>query len=136
MKYRKTSNPTFILLLIIAGIFFPAFSVIAGQASQPDAEVVMAKGNVVDYENRSKEGQKFLSELSYLLPTTHFEPLVLFLLGTTILSIVTGINLLRSRKMGFPLNSAPQADLPGQLNMNPRKSPVEKNEAAQLTQGR
>jgi hypothetical protein len=126
----KTGNPTFILLLLIAGILISVSPADAEQASAQNAELVIAKSSVADHSNHSKEGQKTLSEFFYPLPTTQFEPLLLLLLGTVLLSIVTGINLLRSRKLGFPLHSPPQREVPGQAAFGARKSPAEKNEAA------
>lgn len=128
MKHKKTSSSTIIFLLLVAGIIFSIFSVQAGQ--QTDAKLAMAKSSVVDHNSSSKEGQKYFSEVYYPLPTTHFEPLLLFMLGTILLSIVTGINLLRARKIEFPLHSGGQADLPGQAKFGGRKPSADKNEAA------
>jgi hypothetical protein len=129
MKHKKTRSSTFIFLLLVAGIIFSIFSVKAGQGQHSDAEIAMAKTSVVDPTSSSKEGQKFFSEVSYPLPTTHFEPMLLFMLGTILLSIVTGINLLRARKIEFPLHSVGQADLPGPAQFGGRKPSADKNEA-------
>jgi hypothetical protein len=130
MKHTKTSSSTFIFLLLVAGIIFSIFSVQAGQEQAPEADIALAKSSVVDHNSSSKEGQKFFSEVSYPLPTTHFEPLLLFMLGTILLSIVTGINLLRARKIEFPLHSVGQAKLSGQTKFGGRTPPADNNEAA------
>jgi hypothetical protein len=130
MKHTKTSSSTFIFLLLVAGIIFSIFSVQAGQGQAPEAKIALAKSSVVDPNSGSEEGQKFFPEVSYPLSTTHFEPLLLFMLGTILLSIVTGINLLRARKIEFPFHSVGQGKLSGQTKFGGRTPPADKNGAA------
>jgi hypothetical protein len=127
MKHIKTPSPIYLLLPLIAGIIFCACIL---QVQKQGTEIAMAKSNAIDYDNNSKEGQNFRTEFSYGLPAKHFEPFLLFMLGTIILSIVTGINLLRSRKVAFPLHSVNPADLINQTKVGAQKSPNHKNEAA------
>ena len=127
MKHIKTPSPIYLLLPLIAGIIFCAHIL---QVQKQDTEIAMAKTSAVDYDTNSKEGQNLLTEFSYGLPAKHFEPFLLFMLGTTILSVVTGINLLRARKVAFPAHSVTPADLINQPKVGAQKSPNRKNEAA------
>jgi hypothetical protein len=127
MKYVKAPRSICLLLFLIAGIAFFAHIV---QTQKQDAEIAMAKSNAIHYDSPSKEGPNFLTEFSNGLPAGHVEPLLLFMLGTILLSVVTGINMLRSRKVEFPLPSVKQANLPGQPEFGAQKSSTQKNEAA------
>jgi hypothetical protein len=127
MIYKKTISSIYLFLLIFAGMVFSSH---AEQTQKQDVEIAMAKNSAVDYDKQSKETQNFLTDFSYGLPATHFEPFLLFMLGTILLSIVTGINLFRSRKLGFPLHSVSPADLTSQPKVGAQKSPTQKNEAA------
>jgi hypothetical protein len=119
MKFRKTSSNLYILLLITIGIFS---SVRAMQSSKQEIETVMAKSSAVDYDSSAKDRQGALLDISYRLPMTHFEPLLLFVFGTVLLSIVTGVNIFRSRKIGFHLHSTSQASLESQQKFRARGS--------------
>ena len=130
MKYRNIRNSISLLLFFVSGMIFPVVFTYAEQAHMQNAEIAMAKSSAVDYDNRSKEGQSLLSEFSFGLPMTRFEPFLLFILGTILLSIVTGINLLRARKVEFPMHSVHQGDLTKSLKFGAPKSPSKKNKAA------
>jgi len=127
MKHIKTPRPIYLLLPLIAGIILCAHIL---QVQKQGTEIAMAKSSAIDYDNNSKEGQNFLTQFSYGLPAKHLEPFLLFMLGTSILSVVTGINLLRSRKVAFPVHSVKPADLVNQPKVGAQKSPNHKNEAA------
>ncbi len=103
MKIKKKASHFFILFLIIVGIIS---SVRAMQSQKQDLQTAMAKSSAIDFDSRSKGVQESLINFSYRLPVAHFEPLLLLVLGTFLLSIVTGINIFRARKVGFQVNSA------------------------------
>jgi hypothetical protein len=127
MKHIKTLSPIYLLLPLIAGIIFCAHIL---EVQKQGTEIAMAKSSAIDYDNNLKEGQNFPTEFAYGLQAKHFEPFLLFMLGTIILSIVTGINLLRSRKIAFPAHSVNPADLINQSKVGVQKSPSHKNAAA------
>jgi hypothetical protein len=119
MKFKKTSSNLYILLLITIGIFS---SVRAMQSSKQEMETIVAKSSAVDYDSSANDRQGALIDFSYRLPVTHFEPLLLFVFGAVLLSIVTGVNIFRSRKIGFHLNSASQASLESHQKFRARGS--------------
>ena len=127
MKPRKTSSYLYILFLISIGTFS---SVRAMESAQQEVETAMVKSSTIDYDTTSKESQDSLIDFSYRLPLTHFEPLLLLVLGTVLLSIVTGVNIFRSRKVGLHLNSATQASLGSHRKFRARESRGKNNEAA------
>ncbi|MEW6127521.1 MAG: hypothetical protein AB1757_10840 [Acidobacteriota bacterium] len=65
----------------------------------------------VEQINRFKQGyQNRVDALIGFLysPGTHFEPLLLFLLGVGLLSIVTGIKMMRSKRLHLPVDTSGQ----------------------------
>jgi hypothetical protein len=127
MKSRKTVNHFYILLLIIVGIIS---SVRAVQSQKQDLQIAPVKSSAIDYNTRAKESPDYLIELSHPLSITHFEPLLLFALGTVLLSIVTGVNIFRARKVSFQVNSASQASPRNHQKLRPQGSRAKNNGAA------
>lgn len=127
MKFKKTASHLFILLLITVGIISFARAV---QSQQPELQTALAKSSAIDYDSGTKERLGSLIDFSYRLPMAHFEPLLLFVLGTVLLSIVTGINIFRARKVSFQAHSASPTSLGSRAKFRARKTSSEKNEAA------
>ncbi len=106
MKFKKPTIIFSLLILFIltsVGIFI---SVRAMQSQQQDTLMARTEtGQPPIYKNHSTARRNYPSELIYL-STTHFEPLLLFMLGAGLLLIVTGIKMIHSRKHRLELDSA------------------------------
>ncbi|MBI3652039.1 MAG: hypothetical protein HY231_13545 [Acidobacteria bacterium] len=126
MKFISTKRPYLLLLLFILISVGIIFSLRAKSSAHHTVQIAMAKNHQLTYEPRATETQ----DLPLPLPVTHFEPLLLFVLGTLLLSIVTGINLIRSRKSGLRLHTGTSASLESRRKFATRHHRVKKNSAA------
>lgn len=86
----------FLLTLITVGLISAAR---AEALPEHGAQTATAKANTFEADSRAKESRDYASELSARSPLGHFEPLLLLLLGTLLLSVVTGVNFVRSRRL-------------------------------------
>jgi hypothetical protein len=90
---KLTIYPTvfFIFTLIIFGIMFSA----RAEPYEQGTQMASAKATSLSPDSPAKDGQEYPWVPS---PTAHFEPFLLLMLGTFLLSIATGIKFFRSRK--------------------------------------
>jgi putative Mn2+ efflux pump MntP len=128
MKFLKTTSPFYSFLLLIFITVGILFSARAKQPLPQDLQIAMAKTKTID--NPAQESRDYGKEFSFALPLTHFEPLLLFMLGTVLLSIVTGVNLLRSGKINWHLHSHHQTGLRSQQKFRAPTAKAGKNKAA------
>jgi hypothetical protein len=130
MKYQKTNSPFYLFLLLIFLTIGTIFSVRTKPTAPQEVQLALAKSNTLQYDDGVQEDRDYGKELSYLVPLIHFEPLLLFMLGTLLLSIVTGVNLVRARKIGLHLHSHSQANLQSHQKFRARNARSRKDSAA------
>jgi hypothetical protein len=128
MKFLKTDSPFYSFLLLVFITIGIIISVRAKPPLQQDLQIAMANNTALD--NHPQEGREYSKELSYALPLAHFEPLLLLMLGTVLLSIVTGVNLLRSRKINWHLHSNSQTTLQSRQKFGAPTAKAKKDSAA------
>jgi hypothetical protein len=115
MKIKNTPILSAIILLIFLASAGIILSVYALLLQKQVITVAFAKSRTaISAIGPLKADQDYLTAFFYP-QTTHVEPLLLLMLGTGLLSIVTGIKMIRSRRLRLPLKSttpATTADLP------------------------
>src|ERR1051325_11182239 len=85
MKYQKTNSPCYLFLLLTFLTVGIIFSARAKPAAPQAVQLAMAKSDTLEVDSGVREDGNYGKEVSYLMPLIHFEPLLLFMLGTLLL---------------------------------------------------
>ena len=109
MKLSHIIATCFLVLLLTVATVGTSLIVREQQNSERDAQANLAKSDTTKVDNLSFNKDGFKTEPSNSTSSTHFEPLLLLLLGTILLAAVAGIQTIRSHRLGLPLNSATPA---------------------------